>query len=396
MNKYKVGIFLDTFYPMVDGVITVVDNLARKLNDRLDITVFTIKPSGKAVDTINHPYKVVRCKACPIMSLDYDLPMPSFDRKFKKELKNSQLDLVYCHSPAFMAGAGIKYAKKHHKPALCHLHSQYRRDIYNATHSKLLTKIFLKIFLKNFNKCNAAIAVNEYTRDLFKNDYKLRTPITVVHNATDMLPVSNDEQANSIINKKFNLTPEEKILLYVGRLNKLKNIDFTLEALNILKNNFQNFKMLIVGTGNDEEHFKKKVNELGLNNYVIFTGKIADKELLKSIYARSDLFLFPSKYDTDGLVKIEAASQGTPTVFIENTGAAAGIIDNETGYISKDDKTLFAKRILEALSDKELYKKISDNVRTELYRTWEKSAEEIYEIIVKMIEENKKNKGEQK
>lgn len=396
MDKYKIGIFIDAFYPMVDGVITVVDNLARMLKDRLDITVFTVKMSGETEDTIEHPYKVVRSKSRPLGSLDYDLPMPFFDKKFKKELKNSKLDLVYCHSPTYMAGAAIKYAKKHHIPALCHLHSQYKRDIYNATHSKLLTKILLKTFLKNFNKCDFAIAVNEYTRDLFKNDYKLKPPITVVHNATDMTPVSDSEKACKVVNEKFKLSPGEKILLYVGRLNKLKNIDFILESLQVLKNDFQNFKMLIVGCGNDEEYFKKKAMELGLEKFVIFTGKITDKELLKAIYARSDLFLFPSKYDTDGIVKIEAASQGTPTVFLDSTGAASGIIDNETGYISKDDKNLYAKRILDALTDEELYSKISKNVRTELYRTWDKSADEIYNIIVTMIEQNKKAKEKQK
>ena len=144
---------------------------------------------------------------------------------------------------------------------------------------------------------------------------------------------------------------------------------------------------------------QEKTKTLGLEDYVVFAGKIVDKELLKAIYARSDLFLFPSKYDTDGLVKFEAASQGTPSVLIENTGAASSIIDNETGYISKDDKNLFAKRILDALSDEKLYQKISQNVRTKLYRSWEKSADEIYNIIASMIEENKKQrrkKNEQK
>lgn len=392
MDKYKIGIFIDAFYPMVDGVITVVDNLARTLKDRLDITVFTVKMSGEAEDTIEHPYKVVRSKSRPLGSLDYDLPMPFFDKNFKKELKNSKLDLVYCHSPTYMAGAGLKYAKKHHIPSLCHLHSQYKYDIYKVAHSKLITKIVLKSFLKNFNKCDYAIAVNEYTRALFKNEYKLKPSITVVQNATDMTPVLDTEKACRIVNEKFGFSPDEKIFLYVGRLNKLKNIDFILESLQILKNDFQNFKFLIVGCGNDEEHFKEKTKELGLDDYVVFAGKIIDKELLKNIYARSDLFLFPSKYDTDGLVKFEAASQGTPTVLLENTGAASAIVNNETGYISKDDKNMYAKRILDALTDKELYSKISANARTKLYRTWENSADEIYNIIVSMIEQNKKAK----
>ncbi len=392
MEKYKIGIFIDAFYPMIDGVITVVDNIAKSLIDKLDVTVFTISPYGKQKDTINHPYKVVRCKSFPLPNLDYDIPMPNFDKQFKRELKLQNLDLVYCHSPVYMASQAIKYAKKHKIPVLAHLHSQYKRDIYRATHSKLLTNIVLKIFLKNFNKCDCAIAVNEFTANLFKNEYHLKVPIKIIYNATDMLPVEDKKSAFNLINERYSLKPEEKVLLYVGRINKLKNIDLILESLQILIQKMSNVKLLLVGNGNDEDYFRKKIQDLKIENNVIFAGKITDRKLLQCIYSRADLFLFPSHYDTDGLVKIEAASQGTPTVFVENTGASSSIKDNLTGFIAKNDKFSYSNKIFEVLQNKDLYDKASKNIQTMLYRTWQDSASEIYDIIVKMIESNKQTK----
>ena len=391
MDKIKVGIFIDAFFPMMDGVINVVDNLAKILKDKLDITIFTIKPRGK-VDTIEHPYKVVRCKSMALPGLDYDMPLPSFDRKFKKTLKDSTLDLVYCHSPVYMASQAIKYAKKHNVPVLAHLHSQFKQDIYRAVRLKGLTNIILKVFLKNFNKADKAIAVNEFTKELFENEYHLKTPITVVYNATDMLPLENQSKAIDFVNEKYKFGADEKILLFVGRINKLKNIDLILDSASVLTKSFNNFKLLLVGSGGDEDYFKKKTSDLKLEDKVIFAGKVTDRDELRAIYLRADLFLFPSRYDTDGLVKLEAASQGTPTVFIENTGAVSSIKDNITGFVAKDDKFSFAKKIEEALTDKELYNYVCQNVKNKLYRTWQDSAQEIYEIILKMVKENRADK----
>lgn len=385
MEKLKLGIFIDAFYPMIDGVISVVDNLAKKLSSEFDVTVFTVKPTRKKRDEIEHPYKVVRCKATSVFFLDYDLAHPSLDREFNKILKDSKLDVVYFHSPSYLAKVACKYAKKNNIPVICHLHSQYKRDIYRATHNKVLTNLILKLFMQNFNKADLAIAVNEFTRDLYLKEYNLKVPVKVVYNATYMKPVEDKIKARQIVNEKFKLNDQEKVLLYVGRINKLKDIDLILDCLPCIEEKFKEYKLILVGNGNDEEYFKKKARNLKLENKIIFAGKIMDKELLANIYCRADLFLFPSHYDTDGIVKLEAASQNTPTVYVENTGACSSIIDNVTGFISKFTPKDYAEKILYALTNENIYKKVSENVRTMLYRTWDDSANEIKNIIYDMV-----------
>lgn len=376
---------------MVDGVVIGVDNIAKELCDRCNVTVFTVAPANKnKTDTLPHPYNVVRCKSKSIFFLDYDLPTPGQDKAFQKTLNESNLDLVYFHSPMCLAKYAIKYAKKHNIPILSHMHSQYREDFYRATKSKLLSKLLLNRIMKYYNQSDCAIAVNEFTQNLFTKEYGLTAPSKVIYNGTYMTPLENLATAKNEINAKYNLEENEKILLFVGRINKLKNIDFTLKALTILKEKYTNFKYLIVGSGKDTAYFQKRVNKLNLNQNVLFLGKITDGEDLKKIYARADLFLFPSKYDTDGVVKIEAAAQGTPSVLLSNTGASSAIKHNQTGYISNHTPEEYANTIYEALTNTEQYKQICENIKTDLYRTWQQPANEVYALMLSELA--KKNK----
>ena len=84
-------------------------------------------------------------------------------------------------------------------------------------------------------------------------------------------------------------------------------------------------------------------------------------------------------------MKIEAASQHTPTVFIENTGASSAITDNENGFIAKNNPQDYADKILLALTDEELYNRVCEKAYSTLYRTWQESADEIYKIIIDTI-----------
>ena len=95
---------------MVDGVVQVVDNYARYLSEFCNVTVFV--PKGRKEYKDNFPYKVVRSSIMRVFFLDYDLPLPKLDSKFKKELAKANLDIVHIHSPFTMGKIGLDYAKK--------------------------------------------------------------------------------------------------------------------------------------------------------------------------------------------------------------------------------------------------------------------------------------------
>lgn len=390
----KVGLFIDTYFPMVDGVINVVDNYAKRLNDEeFQVIVFAPKTRNKKyVD--NFSYKLQRCKSVKIFFLDYDLPLPRFDRKFKKTLKESNLDIVHIHSPFGVAKMGIRYAKKHNIPVVATLHSQFEKDIFQSSKSKLITKIMLKSIMRVFNRCDEYYAVNSKISQVFLR-YGTKHLPPVQRNGTDMTPVKDETKALEMVNKKFNLRADENVFLFVGRINVLKNILFTVQALSKLKD--QNFKMFFVGDGVDMDKLKKEIEKYHLQDKVILTGKIYDRELLECLYLRAKLFLFPSMYDASSLVQIEAASQKTPTLFLKDSATSATVTENVNGFLADPTPEAYARKIEEILADEKLYKTVQEGAVRDLFVTWDDTVKEMKEkykqqIALKQTSKLKKSK----
>lgn len=385
-KKLNVGLFIDTFYPMVDGVIMVVDNYARRLSEFCNVTVFTLRPRGYKKCHRSYPYKVVQCGKMIVPFLDYDLPMPKTDRKFMKALKEANLDIVHIHSPFTIGKVGIQYAKKHNIPCIASLHSQYKRDFYRATHSNILTKALLKGIIKKFDACDECYGTNSNHSELFYKEYGMGHLPMVQRNGTEMLPVPDEKAAAALVNEKYGIQSDIPVFLFVGRINKLKNIYFLLDALCLVKTDF---KMIFVGDGQDLPDFKHKVASSPIANKVIFTGKIMDRELLTAIYSRAKLLLFPSMYDTNSLVQIEASSQKTPTVFLKDSVTSGTVTDNVNGFICDDSPQAFAAKIDEICDNDELYNKISEGAYRDLFVTWDQCVSEIYSEYLRHIENYK-------
>lgn len=394
-DRITIGLFIDTFYPMVDGVITVVDNYAKRLSKYANVIVFApmVKIKGIKFDDHCLEYKVVRCKSLKVPFIDYSLPIPKVDPYFIKEINQYQLDIVHIHSPFTLGEAGIKYAKLHHVPVVATMHSQFQQDFKRAVRNDALAKTLTKRIIRTFNKCNECWAVNSEVSRIFYEDYGCRKKPLVMNNATEMLPLDNVEAGIKKINNLHNLK-DELVFIFVGRINNLKNIFFIVDALEILKEMAPNlkFKMLFIGTGQDETELKKKIKQKRLKNEVILCGKVVDRLLLASYYARADLFLFPSLYDSSSIVQIEAASQRLPVLFIKGAATADTVINNINGYIEENDVYKYANRIKEIFDNPKLYHKVCENAYHDLYKNWDDTIKLVYARYLKVIKNNKVDK----
>ena len=376
----KVGLFIDTWYPMVDGVIKVVDNYARRLTKYCDVVVFC--PEAKGYDKTGDaalPYEVVRCAALPIPTLDYTLPTAALDPLFDARLIASGIDIVHIHSPFNVGMLGVLYAKVHSLPVVATLHSQYRQDFEKPLKLKPALDLAMGGVMRVFNACNECWAVNEGIKDLYINEYGLTAPCKVRLNATDHKPVADRAEAARIVNEKFGIPADATVFLFIGRINFIKNIDFTVRALSIAKRKgLANFRMLFVGRGQDEERLAQVVREQGLEDEVVMCGLVSEKEMLERIYSRARLFLFPSLYDANSLVQIEAACQGTPTVFLEGARTAATVTPGVNGYISPAGEEAYAQTILDIMADPDGYAKVSAAARHDLYLDWDSVVAGVY------------------
>ena len=378
---------------MVDGVIKVVDNYARRLVEYCDVVVFCPETRGfDREEDAKLPYKVVRCASIPLIKSDYDIPTAALDPRFEAQLILSGIDIVHIHSPFSVSLAGVLYAKLHRLPALATLHSQYRQDFEKPLKFKPAVDVAMDTVMRVFNACDECWAVNGGIKDLYENEYGLTAPCKVRLNATDHHPVADPAAAARIVNETYGIPADATVFLFVGRINFIKNIDFTVRALAKAKAmGLKNFRMLFAGKGQDEGKLASLVREQGLTEEVVMCGLISGKEMLENLYARAKLFLFPSLYDANSLVQIEAACQGTPTVFLKGARTAATVNPGVNGYISDPDEDSFAQMILDILADPEAYARVSEAARRDLYLNWDDVVRDVYADYCTFVQAKRSN-----
>lgn len=389
-KKLTIGIFVDSFFPMIDGVAMVVDNHAKRLSKYANVIVFCPKYLGKKYNDNKLNYKVVRCISARIPFVDYNLPAPKLDIKFERKLRKYKLDIIHIHSPFMLGKLGVSYAKKYNIPVIGTMHSQYKQDFERSIKIDKVVELLTKEIIKVYDECDRCFAVNSEIARIYKKEYGCKKLPEVMNNATEMKPCINEEHAYNYINNLYGIKENEKVFLFVGRINALKNIFFIVDALKVLKkkNPFE-FKMLFVGTGQDEEYLKEYIKDNNLEKNIIMCGKITDREILQYYYKRANLFLFPSLYDASSIVQIEASSQRTPTLFIKGAATAATIEDNITGYLANNNAKDYANKIIEIMKDNKKYNEVCNEVFNKIYITWDSTIDKLYYIYKEMIEKNR-------
>lgn len=381
-KRIKIGFFMDDFLPSINGVNFVMDNCAKYLNKYCDVVVVVPYVDKKYVD--NFPYKVIRVKGIKERIMGYTWAAPQLDFKAQKQMNDEHFDLIHIHSPFIMGRLGVIFARKNHIPVVGTIHTRFNYELDRVHLKGICKKIPMNWIIKTFNLCDKCFTVNEAIKDIFIK-LGVTKEISIIPNATDLLTSQNIDEDKVYINNKYNLNENDNVLLFVGRISIVKNIEFILESLKILKDKNINFKMLFVGPLEDKKILYKKINELQLKDYITVCGKIYDRELLSKIYARADLLLLPSYYDTSSLVQKEAASQFTPTVFIEKSPTATGVINDYNGFVTKCNSESYANKIADVLNDSELLKEVSKNCHETLYKTWPDACDLLFEEYKKLL-----------
>lgn len=381
-RKLNIAEFIDTFYPNIDGVVSVTNHYAKRLNVCDRCTVIAPK-RRKYVDDL--PYEVIRCKAFMVPLLKLDCAVPSVDVKLKKALMEGGFDIFHAHSPFSLGRYALNMARKLDIPIVATFHTKYYDDFKKYLKLDILAKGALKAVIDFYEKVDEVWTVNNNMVQTLR-DYGFKGNVIVMDNATEFDYPEDAESLKEMVNSTYRLGKDELVLTFVGQLILQKNIKLIISSAKLLKDSGLKFKLFMVGTGFDEKYIKEYTKELGLEEDVIYTGRISDRKLLSAIYSRSELLLFPSLYDASSIVLIEAAAHKLPGVLIEGATTAEKIVDGHNGFLSQNDPERYSARILDILKDKELVKKAGENAYLEIYRSWDgviKRARERYYYIIK-------------
>jgi phosphatidyl-myo-inositol dimannoside synthase len=237
------------------------------------------------------------------------------------------------------------------------------------------------------------IAVSRFTAKLVEQAGVNPDRISIVHPGCD-LHRFQPRPANLELKQKLIGSREKRVIVTVGGLVARKGHDMVLRALSRLIQKFPDITYLIVGDGPYRSELVSLVNELGLQQNVVFAGKM-DDELLPEIYALSDVFVMPSRQNLDacdvegfGLVYLEASACGKPVVAGRSGGTPDAVVDEETGFLVDPNNPLELANALERLlTDKDLAQTLGTRGRSRLIDNfeWPQIANRVQEIIENVV-----------
>lgn len=374
------GEFNDSFVPIADGVANVVKNYALWLpKNQIDSYVVTPDYPGY-MD--NEKFEVLRYQSIPVpLRYPYRAGMSALDITIKKRLGNIDFDLVHAHSPFSSGKLALKMAHDKGIPIIASFHSKYYDDFKDALKSDMAAKILLKMTMEFFEKVDYVWTMNQSTLETLR-EYGFKGDVDIVPNGIDFL-IDYSDKHNIKDASKDKINKLE--FLFVGQHIWHKNLRLLADSLHYVKNAGIEFHMTMVGEGNAAEALKRYVRKLGMDDDFTFTGRINDREKIRAIYSKADLFIFPSLYDTFALVVREAAAEGCPSIVIEGSNAAENIVDGYNGFLGQNDSKLFAKSICEAVYDRSKLYEAGINARNTLYRSWDSVVEEVAQRYKEII-----------
>jgi len=356
-NPGGVLLLNEAFYPLMDGVINVVDNLYHSLYQRGIHTHIATPTMPGYVDTHK---RISRLPSAPmVFARPYRWPLSCRAAKYLPSDLASNIDIVHLHSAFANARSVMRWARTHKKPVVLTVHTKYQ-DKFKGTlgpviGSYLYWKLLLTINAADIVTCPGQLFYEQLLKDGV-NPAKLR----VVRNGVSDWPettledrirvLQNDPLSNRIQEAK---AAGKSVFLFVGQQIREKNPSFLLDALDILKKQGRGFLCLFVGGGDQSPWLEKKARRLGLQDDVVFVGRVMDRVRLSMMYALSDLMTFPSTFETSGLVVMEAAQHQLPTVGITGSSGVSEIVrDGDNGFLAPLVASQYARRIREAMDDK--------------------------------------------
>jgi len=381
MAMLRVGLFSENFLPVIDGVGRIVHAYARTLSSMgHQVTV-----SAPMIDTGyrgGYPFQLVDWKSFPVPRAgQYKMGIAILDSNYQRRMDMIKLDIVHTHSP-FSAGSAARRAARRLKvPLVYTFHSKFYDDFYKATKSAAFARAAVNYVVRFTERCDEVWAVSDAAAMLIR-EYGFSGPVRVMPSGVDIRAI--DPQAAQMASKRFGLEGAP-YLLYVGQLDWKKNLLLILRAAALLKKQGTVFKLVFAGQGNDKEAIGQKAMDLGLADELVFTGHLTDAAVLDGLYQGASIFVFPSLYDTAGLVVREAAVMGTPSVLIRGSDAADAIADKYNGFLCADDPEDLCRVLSEALTEPEKLAQVGQHASVSLPVAWEGVMQDVvrqYERII--------------
>ncbi|MBF4469034.1 MAG: glycosyltransferase [Methanobrevibacter arboriphilus] len=393
----KILHIVPTYYPCLEagGVVNAVYKLSKKqAEEGNDVSVFTtdsciermkldkrynVDIEGVKVYYFRNLSNSLKTKF--LIDTPYPLPL-----KIRKEIK--KYDIVHIHEHRHsLAIAASHYASKNNIPYVIQAHGSVLPFFQKEKLKEIFDKLWGFKILKNASKVFALTNVE-------KEQY---LKMGVEEERIEIVPLGIDiEEYSKLPSKgnfreKYNISENDKLLLFIGRIHKIKGLDLLVNSLDVLnreyiKKNVENLKLAIIGPDNGFlAELKKVIADLDLEENIIITGPLFNKDKIEAI-VDCDIFIMPSQYESFTTSGLEAMACGKPLILTKNNHIHTWV-DNNTGLSAEYDKNDLADKIQKLLADEKLMEKFGKNGLKEIKENYnwdsiEKKIELIYRELI--------------
>lgn len=350
----RIGIFTDSYKPYTSGVVTSITTFKEELT-RLGHEVFIFAPSYPNDD--DREEGVYRFYSLPSpTNPDYTLAIPVLPG-LNMLIKRLNLDVIHVHSPFTMGRVGLRYSRKYGIPITFTYHTLYDQYVHYVPVAQDLAKELVVKYSNDFcNHCHHIIVPTAEVEQILKN-HSIRTPITVLPTGVPLHKLQTGD--SKWLKSHYPIPAENKVLLFVGRLTREKNLEFLLQAFQQVKKQYPQTTLVLTAQGPMESELKRLTVRLGmeLDRDVLFTGAVPF-ETLAHVYHSADLFVFSSVTETQGLVIIEAMAAGLPVVAVRAFGVQNMVDHMVNGLLTDCDLDEFSTAICTLLANDDLYERL--------------------------------------
>jgi glycosyltransferase involved in cell wall biosynthesis len=351
-EKLRIAIFSDSALPILNGVSVSIDVLVNGLRNKgYSVHLYTAgHPFYRDADPNTFRFNAVETP----WTKGYPLAFPPFYQMLPR-FRQQHFDVIHTHTPFTIGTVGLRWAQSHDIPIVSTYHTLYDRY---AHYIPFFPRRYVRFKIAKhtnfyYNHVDHIITPSEVSLKWLRR-HAVTRPVTVI--PTGIPSKSHIDRAE--IRSKLGIMSDQRILLYVGRVAAEKNLDVLFKSITLAFAKDPTLRFWLVGDGPYREGCISMARNLGIGDRVRMIGFVPRSEV-DHYYAASDLFVFSSITETQGLVVQEAMVYGLPAVVIGGGGAEVAVRTGENGIVVKNDPHDFANAILSIMGNEDLYDRLS-------------------------------------
>jgi glycosyltransferase involved in cell wall biosynthesis len=310
MNPY-VRFVVPRFAPSIGGIETRAREIAVRLSKkglRIEVCSFDLNPATRSVKTIDG-VRIYRFRSIAPDDAYY-LPEPVSWHWLRK----NSADIIDAHNIQALPALAATFCRSGREKLLLtpHYHGEGHTPV-----RRMLFSGYKRLARFMVEQCDRVICVSEFERQLFERDYACCI--------NRIVPIPNGVDYAELDKYSWKPRTESSTLLYVGRLEKYKNVGTLVEACHILRKlSSQPIKLVIVGSGPYEATLHDLIARLKLQETVTWLRSLSRDELLRN-YEDTSAFVMLSEHEAYSLTVADAIALGVPVV-VPSVGGLEGYV----------------------------------------------------------------------